>query len=158
MKWTWRTKTLEQVKDAVAKSTSYCQALNRLELRAAGGNYASLKRAIKEHNIDASHFRGQGWRKGRTFPPKRCLEEYLTNKFPLQSHKLRLRLLSEGVFKPVCSNCKRKTWLGSPIPLELEHINGDNLDNSLTNLCLLCPNCHALTPTYRGKNKGKPSP
>jgi len=44
-------------------------------------------------------------------------------------------------------------WLGQPIPLELEHANGDRTDNRLEKLSLLCPNCHALTPTYRGRNK-----
>lgn len=43
-------------------------------------------------------------------------------------------------------------WNGELIPLELEHINGINNDNRLENLTLLCPNCHAQTPTYRGKN------
>lgn len=72
-----------------------------------------------------------------------------------QSHKLRLRLISEGVFEHKCTNCNNKEWLGNPIPLELEHINGDSTDNTLSNLTLLCPNCHALTSTYRGKNKSQ---
>jgi hypothetical protein len=41
------------------------------------------------------------------------------------------------------------------IPLELEHKNGNNTDNRIENLTLLCPNCHALTETYRGKNKNR---
>ena len=44
-------------------------------------------------------------------------------------------------------------WQGKPIPLELHHINGDNTDNRLENLQLLCPNCHAQTETYGGKNQ-----
>ncbi|WP_083937631.1 HNH endonuclease [Hymenobacter aerophilus] len=44
-------------------------------------------------------------------------------------------------------------WVGEPIPLELHHINGINNDHRLENLQLLCPNCHALTDNYRGKNQ-----
>lgn len=52
-----------------------------------------------------------------------------------------------------CFNCKRTEWQGVKIPLEVHHINGpgDDLPSSLQ---LLCPNCHALTPNYKGKNKG----
>ena len=41
------------------------------------------------------------------------------------------------------------------MPLELDHKNGDRRDNRLENLWLPCPNCHALTPTYRGRNIGR---
>ena len=44
------------------------------------------------------------------------------------------------------------TWNGQTIPLELHHVNGNNKDNSLENLQLLCPNCHALTSNYRNRN------
>ena len=51
-----------------------------------------------------------------------------------------------------CEMCELGTWLGEPIPLELDHIDGDKGNNSKENSRLLCPNCHALTPTYKGKN------
>jgi hypothetical protein len=54
----------------------------------------------------------------------------------------------------VCSVCRITEWNGKPIVMELEHINGDSSDNSLSNCCLICPNCHSQTPTYKGRNKG----
>lgn len=53
-----------------------------------------------------------------------------------------------------CTTCKRKTWLGEPIPLVLDHIDGNSWNWKLCNLRLLCPNCDALTPTYKGRNRG----
>jgi hypothetical protein len=53
-----------------------------------------------------------------------------------------------------CSCCKNTSWNNQPIPIELEHIDGNSSNNDLENLCLLCPNCHAQTPTYKSKNKG----
>lgn len=54
-----------------------------------------------------------------------------------------------------CSRCKLEKWNDLPIPLELEHIDGNYTNNNLGNVCLLCPNCHAQTSTYKAKNKGK---
>ena len=53
-----------------------------------------------------------------------------------------------------CQNCGCDgNWQGGTIALEIDHIDGDNTNNELSNLRYLCPNCHALTETYRGKNK-----
>lgn len=52
-----------------------------------------------------------------------------------------------------CYDCKLSEWKGCKLTLELEHINGNHLDNSRENLKAICPNCHSITPTWRGKNK-----
>ena len=65
------------------------------------------------------------------------------------------KLLKEGIKKHMCECCLNTTWNGLPIPLEVHHKDGDNTNNKLENLQLLCPNCHALTDTYRGKNTKK---
>jgi hypothetical protein len=54
-----------------------------------------------------------------------------------------------------CWGCRRTTWCALPIPLELDHVDGNSDNNSATNLRVLCPNCHAQTPTYRSKNRGR---
>lgn len=79
--------------------------------------------------------------------------EYIGSNKRISSHNLRLRLLRDGVFEHICSECKNTEWNSKPIPLELDHINGNHYDNELSNLRLLCPNCHAQTDTYCGKNK-----
>lgn len=55
----------------------------------------------------------------------------------------------------MCQGCSRQEWEGHKIPLETEHVDGNSKNNTEENLKLLCPNCHALTPTYKSKNKGK---
>lgn len=53
-----------------------------------------------------------------------------------------------------CSECGIAEYNAKPITLELEHKDGNSENNLVENLCLLCPNCHSQTPTYRNKNRG----
>jgi len=143
----------ENLSKICAKSFSYRECLTKMGLTPAGGNYASLKKHIKLYNIDISHFTLQGWSKGKIIGPKRELIDYLSNKQTITSWKLKKRLLSEKIFEHKCLNCNSKTWLNEKIPLELHHKDGNNMNNNLSNLELLCPNRHALTDNYRSKNR-----
>jgi hypothetical protein len=53
-----------------------------------------------------------------------------------------------------CSCCNISEWNGKAIVFDLEHIDGDSTNNTLNNVCLICPNCHSQTDTFKGKNRG----
>ena len=146
--------TEKQLIQAVSESKTYSEIMRKLGLKPNGGNHSTIKQKIAVLNLDVSHF-PPSWNAGQTFHPKRPIEDYLNNLVYIHSYKLKLRLIKEGYFLPECSNCKLTNWLGNPIPLELHHIDGNRLNNNLSNLQLLCPNCHSLTDNFCGKNKAK---
>ena len=148
-------RTKEEVGEAVRNSKSIADVCRFLGIKPIGGNYRIIHKVIDEFNIDTSHFTGQGWNVGLKFRPSKPkdLKDILVKGSYFQSFKLKRRLLSEGLKEKKCESCNLTTWMGLEIPLELHHVNGDNSDNRIENLKLLCPNCHALTDSYRGLNK-----
>lgn len=147
--------SIDDVKEAAKISKSIAGVLRELGLRPVGGNYNTINRIIKENNVDISHFTGQGWNVGLQFKPMKHLtdkEVFVQDSNYKCSWRLRERLLKYRDSRK-CDNCGHSIWLGNPIPLEVHHINGNNLDNRLENLQVLCPNCHALTENFRGKAK-----
>ncbi len=96
----------DQLRKAIKSSFSIRQTLQKLNVEAYGGNYDIFRKAIKYFQIDISHFTGQSWSKGKQFPRRRKnIEEYLSNKIPIQSNKLRKYLLEDQVFEHTCSMC-----------------------------------------------------
>lgn len=143
---------------SVKNSTSIRQVIKSLGLIPAGGNYVQVQHSIKELNLNTAHFTGKGWSKGMTgrFMPAIPLADILKKGTTYQSFKLKRRLFIEKIIEKKCCMCGwNKMSLDGRIPLELDHINGDRYDNRLENLRVLCPNCHSLQPTHRGRNKKK---
>lgn len=136
----------------VRKSDSMGEFLTLMGLAQKGSNYAFAKRKLLELNIDTSSWSRQ--KKGKsylTIP----LEEILQGKHPSYSRfSLKQRLLKEGIKSNKCEECGMEdTWNGKPINMHLDHVNGKHDDHRLSNLRMICPNCHSQTETYGGKNK-----
>lgn len=154
--------TKEWLEELCADSFSYAEVLRKAGRKQGGGTQATLKKKIEEFGIDISHFTGQGWSKGLTkadtssiqSKEKYSIEEIFIKNSPVTQKVMRGYVERHNLLEYKCVNCGCDGhWQGGEISLEIDHIDGDNSNNELTNLRYLCPNCHALTETYRGKNK-----
>lgn len=148
--------TEKQLREAVKEARSIRQVLAKIGLKEAGGNYAQIKKYLHFYKIDISHLKGRGWSKGLNLTGKRLipLEKILKRNSDFQSYKLKRRLFLEGLKQERCEICGwNERSKDGRLPLELDHINGDSRDNRLENLRILCPNCHSLQPTHRGRNR-----
>lgn len=144
-----RTWTDQQLREAVNASRNYFQVCQRLGL--ARRSVIVVNRT-QQLGLDTSHFTSQTTRvEHRQFAVR--LEDILQNKRPFPSSFVKKRLLKEGLLTYHCYECSLKDWRGNPITLELDHIDGNNRNNTLVNLRLLCPNCHAQTSTYCGRGQ-----
>jgi|TARA_B110000503_G_scaffold111004_1_gene166107 5-methylcytosine-specific restriction endonuclease McrA len=132
------------IEEAIKSSSSMREAALKLEMP-----FSTFKRKAGDL------YKPNQGAKGSSKPSKKKipLEEILEGKHPqYQSNKLRTRLIEEGYKSKRCECCGNTQWLGKPISLEVDHINGISTDHRIENLKILCPNCHAQTDTYRGKN------
>ena len=143
--------TDDEVRLAFSSAQSMADLLRRVGLVARGDNYRVMKGRLIRLGLDPAALPGFAWSKGRAFV-RMPLQDMLVRGKHVPGPTLIQRLLEAGIFERVCEACDLPEWLGQPIPLEIDHINGDHDDNQLENLRLLCPNCHAQTDTYRGRN------
>lgn len=156
----------EWLEDLCKNSYSLAEVLRKAGRKQAGGNQETLKRKIKEYNIDISHFTGMLWNKGKTKETderiarasagkeKYSLDEVFCKDSIVNQKTLRRYVETYNIIEYKCQRCGCDGhWQGEIIKLELDHINGDHFDDRIENLRYLCPNCHALTLTYKGRNK-----
>lgn len=159
--------TKEYLEELCASSVSLAEVLRKAG-RKGGGAQETLKKKIEKFGIDISHFTGQTWNKGLTKYEHPSLMTRIEDEFyqpneiftknPNITRKVvRQYLLRHPEFLPYqCCQCGCDgSWQGGFIALELHHKDGDSTNNELDNLEWRCPNCHALTENYRGKNKGR---
>ena len=152
--------TKEWLEELCKESYSYAEVLKKAGRKQGGGAQATLKQKINEFNIDVSHFTGQKWTLKPSWEPQTGLREkyslediFKKNSF-ISQKVLRGYIERHNLLEYRCQNCGCDgSWMNGEIALELHHIDGDTTNNVLSNLQYLCPNCHALTKNYRGKNK-----
>lgn len=134
----------DEIKAAVAASSSWAEVCRSLHAGDATGSQWHMKHRAVSLSLDFSHFTGRAWNKGLTLE-KRPITDFLVLDGPfITSHKLKLRLIDEGLKPAHCEECESSQWLGEELPLELDHVDGNRRDNRLENLKILCPNCHAV--------------
>ena len=147
-------------KDVVSKSESYSDIAKHFNYSTNSSIFQMIKERIEHEGINTNELDERREKKQR-----RVLKQIQKrNKIPLEeilvensnyndNTALKKRLVQEGLLIKKCSRCNIKAeWNGEPLSLQLDHINGVNNDNRLSNLRLLCPNCHSQTPTFCGKN------
>lgn len=116
-------------------------------------NYETLHKVLHHFNLE---YRGHISKKGTNNllnNGRKSAYEYLGTGKYITARLLKTKLIEEGIKEYKCERCGNSEWLGGKIPLELHHKNGNSFDNNLDNLEILCPNCHALTDNFKGKNR-----
>lgn len=151
----------EEMQILLDTSSSYSQVLEKIGLNPRGGNPETLKKFIKEFDLKEEKlnqnrslvFSNNGKRLvEKTQMP---LKDILQKGVKIRGYKLLKRLEKEGIKKHRCEICGITEWQGKPISLQLHHKDGDNTNQELENLQILCPNCHSQTDNYAGKSSKK---
>ncbi|MER5749665.1 HNH endonuclease [Streptomyces sp. NPDC002088] len=147
----WTRHSDATLREIVAVSTSIKEVVRRLGISPVGGNHTHISRRVATLGIDTSHF------VVRRGGPKGSRGNPLTLGSPqdgrIPGSRLLRHLVRSGV-REACVMCGTgPEWNEKPLRLEVDHINGDWWDNRPENLQPLCPNCHAVTDTYRGRRR-----
>lgn len=134
------------------RSPSGCEAIKLKNKEKQIETYRSGRRITGQQqyqNLPASTKEKMAWSKGKKLTPN--TEIFNINSF-YSTEVLKSRIKKDELLDYKCSECGIDTWQGQQITLDLDHVNGINSDNRLENLRFLCPNCHSLTHTYKGRN------
>ncbi len=144
----------EDVLEAVKQNTSISGVMRHFGLTPRGSNFSRFKEMFNFFKIKTSHFsRGNNLKPLKIHTKQTFLKEVLIKDgLKWSTSKIKEKLIEFGFKKEVCEKCSiHNVWEGAKLILQLDHINGNSSDNRLTNLRILCPNCHSQTKTYAGR-------
>lgn len=115
--------------------------------RKLGIKYDTFNKYLKELGIE---YKGNPSRKGLEHTESVIpLNKIFSNEVPYSSSSLKKRLIKDGIKEEKCEFCGISSWMGKKINFELHHVDGNHYNNKLSNLILLCPNCHSQTDGFR---------
>ncbi|MEU9090102.1 HNH endonuclease signature motif containing protein [Streptomyces sp. NPDC048428] len=140
---------------AVAESRSLAGVLNALGQVDNGGARARLKRDIEAYHLSTGHFTGQGHSAGSRSSHRKPAADILVRleggTYRTRTALLR-RALDDVEVPRECARCGTgETWRGRRLVLEVDHVDGDRLNNLQENLRYLCPSCHSQTETFSNR-------
>ncbi len=137
----------------ISASETKSDVLRRLGILVRPGNFKTFDRYVKLYNLDTSHFDIK-FHKNRFNNRKYKNEDiFIKNSTYSNNTSLKKRIKTENLIKYECSICKNNgKWNNIELVLQLDHKNGINNDNELSNLRFLCPNCHSQTANFCSKN------
>ena len=138
----------------VERFDSRADLLRSLGIQPSSSTYPALRDALAEAGIEPSAIDGRMGGGTTAVPLDDVMVPGVQN---THTARLRQRLIEEGVKSACCEECGLVRWNGHPAPLQLDHIDGDRTNNVLGNLRILCANCHAMTPTWGARNRGRPN-
>ena len=142
---------VDELKKQVKGSLCWSDVCRQLGVTVCTFNFKRIQKLCAEHDICFGHFDiKRTFRRNKT---QWTAELLLTVNSTASRGVVRNFLKRNKLLKKECYACGLKeVWNGKHLRLEIDHVNGDCCDNRLSNLRMLCPNCHSQTETYK---KGK---
>lgn len=136
--------TDDEIRKVIAESCNMIEASRKLNI-----SRGTIKSFIVKNSIDTTHFKS-------VMPKRRSVEEVLCENSKVSNITTKAFLIDLNLKEDKCERCGQlPEWNGEPLTIQLHHINGNNKDNRIENLILLCPNCHTQTDTYGSRKNAK---